>query len=71
MRVNIFQSTRPDRLPTAAPDDQCAANVDLMEAFPGPENGDEYLLAHGYLERDGRYWAGGGAAPIFLIMKAE
>lgn len=71
MKVNIYHSTRPDRLPTRSAADQCAANVDLSEAFPGPENGDEAILAHGYLEREGRYWAGDGASPIFLITKAE
>lgn len=70
MRVNVYHSTRTDRLPTASKKD-LSSQCELIECFPGPENGDEYLIAHGYLERDGRYWGGGGASPTFLIIRVE
>lgn len=44
-------------------------NVDLMECFPDAPQDDEYHVAKRYLERDGRYWGGGGATPLFLLMR--
>lgn len=42
-------------------------NVTLLDCFPDKD--DEYYTAQRYLERDGRYWGGGGATPLFLIMR--
>lgn len=44
MRVNVYTNLDENLLPTGAPDDECA-NVELIECYPGPENGDGYLLA--------------------------
>jgi hypothetical protein len=70
MKVNIYHAPNSYMIPTGAEHDICAPNVDLTECFPEPGD-EEYLLAHMELERSGRYWGGGGAAPIFLITKAE
>lgn len=42
--------------------------VDLREVIPDPS---EFAEAHAELARNGRYWVGGGAAPLFYITKAE
>ena len=62
MRVNTYEvlADGTERL--------TAENVELAECFPGPENGDESILAQFELDRAGRYWGGGGAAPLFLLM---
>ena len=46
-----------------------AENVSLLECFPDKD--DEYYTAERYLEREGRYWGGGGATPLFLIMRVR
>lgn len=40
----------------------------LWECFPD-DNDPEYQLALDALKRDGRYWTGGGAAPLVLLVK--
>ncbi len=45
------------------------AFAELEDVFPGPENADELFGARRELEAAGRYWGGGGAAPIFLLMR--
>lgn len=68
--VTIYTSLRPDLLPTGgAPDDNCAA-IALRECFPDKDD-PEYHIARATIERDGRYWGGGGASPIFLITRAK
>lgn len=69
MQVIIFRRN-DDKLPTGSAKDECTGPCDLRECFPDYENDEEYRLAHYYLNRDGRYWGGGGAIPIFLIRKA-
>lgn len=64
MRVNLY-TDHGDKSNTMDHQGTC----ELSECFPGPENGDEYLLAHTELDRTGRYWGGGGASPLFLIMR--
>lgn len=64
MRVNTYEID-------AAGERLNAENITLIDCFPGPENGDEYLLAYTELERTGRYWGGGGASPLFLIMRVR
>jgi hypothetical protein len=42
---------------------------DLRECFPiGPDTSAEYIVAHDELDRVGRYWVGGGAAPLVLMI---
>lgn len=70
MRVIIY--TRHDHLmPTGAADDEAVEVPHLSACFPGDENDEEYFLAHRRLEREGRYWGGGGASPLFLIMRVR
>jgi len=42
---------------------------DLRDAFP--DDDEEYEAAHAELTQTGRYWAGGGAAPLMLIMRVR
>lgn len=44
------------------------SECDLRECFPDDET--EYYVAKGALNKEGRYWTGGGAAPLVLLMKA-
>lgn len=67
--VNVYTSLTPDLLPTGAPDDDCA-RISLRECFPDMHD-EEYHIARATIERDGRYWGGGGASPIFLITRAK
>lgn len=39
---------------------------ELREAFP---DDDEYETAHAELMQTGRYWAGGGAAPLMFLQR--
>jgi hypothetical protein len=41
---------------------------ELSEAFPDQ---DEYARAYGELVRTDRYWAGGGTAPLQLVMRVR
>ena len=62
MRVNTYEvdADGTERL--------TADNVILSDCFPGEENDAEYWTAFENLTRQGRYWGGGGAAPLFLLM---
>ena len=42
--------------------------ADLADAFPDPEDG-ERAKAERELRKSGRYWAGGGAAPLVLLVR--
>ncbi len=44
-------------------------SADLRECFPDVDD-PEYHEARRELERAGRYWGGGGAAPRYLLMRA-
>lgn len=44
------------------------AQCDHAECF---DNADDAARALDTLRRDGRYWAGGGAAPLVLLMRAS
>jgi hypothetical protein len=44
------------------------AECELTECFP--DGGPEYVQAQAYLTLCGRYWAGGGAAPMVLLETA-
>ena len=43
--------------------------ADLRECFPDDDN--EFGRAFAYLRQFSRYYAGGAAAPLVLLMKAE
>lgn len=47
-----------------------AKDVFLDECFPGDENAHEREAADGILRCDGRYWVGGGAAELVLLVRA-
>jgi hypothetical protein len=62
MRVNVYdhdQNTGEESLQ--------ARNVDLEECFPNDRVA--YYTAREELERAGRYWVGGGAAPLVLLLR--
>lgn len=42
----------------------------LRECFPDPED-EEYHKAANYIDDCGRYWAGGGAAPLVRLVRAR
>ena len=63
MRVNVFDVAE-DGTETVT-----AENVILSDCFPGIENDDEYHTAHLNLDKCGRYWCGGGAAPLRVIRR--
>lgn len=44
---------------------------DLRDIYVGEDLDEEYFAARNELERIGRYWEGGGAAPLVLIMKVR
>lgn len=44
------------------------SECDLRECFP--DDDEEYYVALGALKKDGRFWTGGGASPLVLLMKA-
>jgi hypothetical protein len=51
------------------------AQCDLHECFPDdsrdPNGVSEFLVALGELNRSGRYWVGGGAAPLVLLQRVQ
>ena len=44
------------------------AQCELIECFPDAPDDPEYQLALAELKRAGRYWVGGGAAPLTLLI---
>ena len=54
-------------------DETFRAECDHSECFPNDQgyNDDESEIALDQLRTSGRYWAGGGAAPLVLLMRAE
>ncbi len=57
-RVNVYDGETME---------QTGSNVLLIDCFP--DDLDEQAAAMAVLKRDGRYWAGGGAAPLVLLTK--
>lgn len=51
------------------------AECDLHECFPDDSRdvvgNSEFLIALGELQRSGRYWVGGGAAPLVLLQRVQ
>jgi hypothetical protein len=43
----------------------------LRDCFPDDEHDSDYHAARYELERAGRVWIGGGAAPLFLLMRVQ
>lgn len=67
MRVNVYTTANNYIMPTGAAEDTCAADVELSECIERDDP--EYLAALEHLNHIGRYWGGGGASPMFLIMR--
>lgn len=47
------------------------SECDLLECFPDGALDDEYLQALAELRDAGRFWVGGGAAPLVLLMRVS
>jgi len=63
MKVKIFDYTDGSETPVLSEGGEC----DLRECFP--DDDEEYQAALDALKAEGRYWTGGGAAPLVLLMK--
>lgn len=44
---------------------------DLAEVFGGDTDSPDYREAHAELQRIGRYWLGGGSAPLYFLQVAH
>lgn len=62
MRVKVYEVD-------AEGHETCTGIHDTRECFPGPENDAERALAEAELQRTNRYWGGGGASPLFLLLR--
>lgn len=47
------------------------AECDLTDCFPDFQDDMDYFHALDELSRVGRFWAGGGAAPLALLMRVS
>jgi hypothetical protein len=66
MRVNLYHvdySMSGESLEWTGTAADFASNNDMADS--------DYAAMRNELERAGRYWIGGGAAPLFLLMRAR
>ncbi len=43
-------------------------SIELREIFDDEHGGEDYAEARNEIERAGRYWLGGGSAPLFYVV---